>query len=86
MVNIVRVPQGGRNFETLGEDPLLTSQLAAAEVFGIQTEGLIATVKHFALNNQENQRQSVSADVDEQTLHEIELPGFEAAVRAGAGR
>ena len=85
MVNIVRVPQGGRNFETLGEDPWLTSQLAAAEVFGIQTEGLIATVKHFALNNQENQRQSVSADVDEQTLHEIELPGFEAAVRMSAG-
>ena len=79
MVNIVRVPQGGRNFETLGEDPFLTSQLAAAEVFGIQTEGLIATVKHFALNNQENQRQSVSADVDEQTLREIELPGFRAA-------
>lgn len=79
MVNIVRVPQGGRNFETLGEDPWLTSQLAAAEVVGIQSEGLIATVKHFALNNQENQRQSVSADVDEQTLHEIELPGFRAA-------
>lgn len=79
MVNIVRVPQGGRNFETLGEDPWLTSQLAAAEAVGIQSEGLIATVKHFALNNQENQRQSVSADVDEQTLHEIELPGFRAA-------
>lgn len=85
MVNIVRVPQGGRNFETLGEDPLLASRLVGAEVRGIQDQGLIATVKHFALNNQENQRQSVSADVDEQTMHEIELPGFEAAVRAGAG-
>jgi len=85
MVNIVRVPQGGRDFETLGEDPLLASRLVAAEVGGIQQSGLIATVKHFALNNQENQRQSVSADADERTLHEIELPGFEAAVHAGAG-
>jgi beta-glucosidase len=85
MVNIVRVPQGGRNFETLGEDPFLAGRIVAAEVEGIQGEGLIATVKHFALNNQENQRQSVSADADEQTMHEIELPGFEAAARAGAG-
>jgi beta-glucosidase len=76
MVNIVRVPQAGRNFETLGEDPFLASHIVAAE---------IATIKHFAENNQENQRQSVSADVDEQTMHEIELPGFEAAVKAGAG-
>lgn len=81
MVNIVRVPQGGRNFETLGEDPLLASRLVAAEIEGIQSEGLMATVKHFAENNQENARQSVSADVDERTMHEIELPGFEAAVK-----
>ena len=85
MVNIVRVPQAGRNFETLGEDPFLASQLVAAEIAGIEGEGLIATVKHFALNNQENARQSVSADVDEQTMHEIELPAFEAAIRAGVG-
>jgi beta-glucosidase len=85
MVNIVRVPQAGRNFETLGEDPLLASRLVAAEIAGIEAEGVIATVKHFAENNQENQRQSVSADVDERTLHEIELPAFEAAVRAGVG-
>jgi beta-glucosidase len=82
MVNIVRVPQAGRNFETLGEDPLLSSQLVAAEIEGIQHEGLMATVKHFAENNQETARQSVSADVDERTLHEIELPAFEAAVGA----
>jgi len=81
MVNIVRVPQGGRNFETLGEDPLLASTLVVAEIEGIQSEGLMATVKHFAENNQENQRQSVSADVDERTMHEIELPAFEAAVK-----
>jgi beta-glucosidase len=85
MVNTVRVPQGGRNFETLGEDPCLAGRIVAAEIEGIQGEGLIATVKHFAMNNQENARQSVSADVDEQTMHEIELPGFEAASRAGVG-
>lgn len=85
MVNIVRVPQGGRNFETLGEDPFLASQIVAAEVSGIESQGAIATIKHFAANNQETQRQSVSADVDERTLQEIELPGFEAAIRAGAG-
>ncbi|HEY6357196.1 MAG TPA: glycoside hydrolase family 3 C-terminal domain-containing protein, partial [Vicinamibacterales bacterium] len=82
MVNIVRVPQGGRNFETLGEDPTLASRIVAAEIDGIQSEGLMATVKHFAENNQENARQSVSADVDERTMHEIELQGFEAAVKA----
>jgi len=82
MVNIVRVPQAGRNFETLGEDPLVASELVAAEVEGIQSEGLMATVKHFAENNQESARQSVSADVDARTMHEIELPGFEAAVKA----
>jgi beta-glucosidase len=85
MVNIVRVPQGGRDFETLGEDPFLASRMVASEVSGVQAEHVIATVKHFAENNQENQRQSVSADVDEQTMHEIELPGFEAAVKAGVG-
>lgn len=85
MVNIVRVPQAGRNFETLGEDPLLASRLVAAEIEGMQSEGTIATVKHYAFNNQENQRMSVSAEVDEQTGREIELPGFEAAIRAGVG-
>ncbi|WP_431873256.1 glycoside hydrolase family 3 C-terminal domain-containing protein [Amycolatopsis sacchari] len=85
MTNIVRVPQAGRNFETLGEDPLLAGALVAAEVRGIQEAGLIATVKHYAANNFENGRQTVSADVDERTLREIYLPAFEAAVRAGAG-
>jgi beta-glucosidase len=85
MVNIVRVPQGGRNFETLGEDPLLASRMVAAEIQGMQGEGVIGTVKHYAFNNQENARMSVSADVDEQTGREIELPAYEAAVRAGVG-
>jgi beta-glucosidase len=84
MVNIVRVPQAGRNFETLGEDPLLASRLVVAEIQGIQGEGTIATVKHYAFNNQENQRTTVSADVDERTGREIYLPAFEAAVKAGS--
>jgi len=85
MVNIVRVPQAGRNFESLGEDPFLASRIVADEVVGIQGAGLIATVKHYAANNFERDRQSVDVHVDERTLHEIYLPAFEAAVRAGAG-
>lgn len=85
MTNLVRVPQAGRNFETLGEDPVLASILVAAEVEGIQDAGLIATVKHHAVNNFENNRQSISAEVDERTLREVYLPAFEAAVRAGSG-
>jgi beta-glucosidase len=85
MANLVRVPQGGRNFETLGEDPLLMSRLIASETRGIQSKGTIATVKHLAENNQEDQRQTIDVKVDERTLHEMELPGFEAGVKAGAG-
>lgn len=85
MVNIVRVPQAGRNFETLGEDPLLASAMVASEIGGIQGAGLIATVKHYAANNFERGRQGVDAVVDERTLHEIYLPAFEAAARAGVG-
>jgi beta-glucosidase len=85
MMNIVRVPQGGRNFETLGEDPLLASKLAEAEIGAIQQEGVIATAKHFAENNQENERSSINVNVDERTLNEIELPAFEASVKAGVG-
>ncbi|MFE7174288.1 beta-glucosidase [Streptomyces sp. NPDC057616] len=85
MVNLIRTPYAGRNFETLGEDPLLASDLVAAEIAGIQGEHLVATVKHFALNNQEQDRMSVDVRVDEQTMHELELRGFEAAVNAGTG-
>jgi len=81
MVNIVRVPEGGRNFETFGEDPYLTAQIATEEIRGIQSQGVIAEVKHYAANNQERQRLNVSAEVDERTLREIYLPAFEAAVK-----
>ncbi|TMM43073.1 MAG: beta-glucosidase [Actinobacteria bacterium] len=83
MINTVRVPQAGRNFETLGEDPFLVSHLVVPEINGIQATGTIATAKHYAENNQENNRQGVNVNVDERTLHEIELRGFEAAVRQG---
>ncbi|WP_413756204.1 beta-glucosidase [Streptomyces sp. MMBL 11-3] len=84
MVNLIRTPYAGRNFETFSEDPLLSADLVAAQIRGIQEEGLIATVKHFAMNNQEKDRESVDVRVDEQTLNEVELRGFEAAVGAGA--
>ncbi|MEU6377348.1 glycoside hydrolase family 3 N-terminal domain-containing protein [Streptomyces sp. NPDC046909] len=85
MVNLIRTPYAGRNFETFSEDPLLSADLVAAEIEGIQGEGLVATVKHYAMNNQEKDRMSIDVRVDEQTLHESELRGFEAAVGVGAG-
>jgi beta-glucosidase len=75
----------GRNFETMGEDPYLASQIVGQEVSGIQGEGLIATIKHYVANNQDNNRGGVSANVDEQTLHEMYLTGLEGAINAGSG-
>ncbi|MCJ1675901.1 glycoside hydrolase family 3 C-terminal domain-containing protein [Streptomyces sp. APSN-46.1] len=85
MVNLIRTPYAGRNFETFSEDPGLTADLAAELVRGIQDEGLIATVKHFVLSNQEQGRDTIDVVADEQTLRETELRGFEAAITAGAG-
>ncbi|MEU6825938.1 glycoside hydrolase family 3 N-terminal domain-containing protein [Streptomyces atriruber] len=85
MVNLIRTPYAGRNFETFGEDPLLAADIVSEEIKGIQGEGLIATVKHFALNNQEKDRMSIDVRADERTMHETELRGFEAAVAAGTG-
>ncbi len=82
-VNIYRAPMCGRNFEYFGEDPYLAGQTAAAYIRGVQNEGVIATVKHFAANNQEYDRHNVSSDLDERTLREIYLPAFEAAVQQG---
>jgi len=82
-INIYRAPMCGRNFEYFGEDPYLSGQTAAAYIRGVQSEGVIATVKHFAANNEEYDRHNVSSDLDERTLREIYLPAFEAAVREG---
>jgi beta-glucosidase len=82
-INIARVPQNGRTFEAFGEDPYLVSQMSVAEIQGIQSEGIIANVKHYAANNQENNRSKVNVIVDERTLHEIYLPAFEASVKEG---
>ena len=79
MVNIVRVPQAGRNFETFGEDPLLASEIVTSEIAGIQNKGMMATVKHFAVNNQENDRLHIDVTADARTLREIYLPALEAA-------
>jgi beta-glucosidase len=80
-LNIYRAPMNGRNFEYLGEDPYLASRFAVALVEGIQSQGVIATAKHFAANNEEYGRMDHSSDVDQRTLREIYLPAFEAAVK-----
>lgn len=84
-LNLIRVPHCGRNFEYFSEDPVVTGAFAAAVVDGIQSEDVIATPKHFTANNQERRRATISAEVDERTLRERYLPGFRAAVEAGAG-
>jgi len=82
-VNIARSPVAGRNFEYLSEDPFLNSTLVVPFIEGVQSQGVAATVKHYALNNQEFNRHNASADVDERTMREIYLPAFEAAVTRG---
>ncbi len=82
-MNIVRTPLGGRNFEYLGEDPLLAGAIATAQVQGLQSQDVAASIKHFALNEQENQRMSINVEVDERALREIYLLPFEMCVRDG---
>lgn len=82
-MNIKRTPLCGRNFEYFSEDPFLSGQLAASYVKGMQGENVAACLKHFALNNQEKNRQSSSSNVDQRTMREIYLKGFEIAVRQG---
>lgn len=85
-VDIYRAPMGGRNFEYFGEDPYLAAHTAVPYIEGVQSQGVVATVKHYALNNQEYDRHNVSSDADERTMREIYLPTFEAAVKvAGVG-
>jgi beta-glucosidase len=81
--NICRVPLNGRTYEYYSEDPFLNAQLAVQAVRGIQSQNVAACVKHYAVNNQEVNRNSVNAIVDERTLREIYLPAFKAAIQQG---
>lgn len=82
-VNIYRTPLNGRNFEYLGEDPYLASKLVVPYIKGVQENGVAACVKHFALNNQENDRNTINVNASERALREIYLPAFKAAVEEG---
>lgn len=83
MMNMVNVPTAGRNFETLGEDPYLSGELAVELVKGVQSEGILAQIKHFVDNDFENGRSSTSVMINEQTQREMELAPFEKAVKEG---
>ena len=82
-VNIYRTPLGGRNFEYMGEDPLLASRMVVPYVQGLQSKGVAACVKHYALNNDEEYRHQVNVIVSDRALHEIYLPAFKAAITEG---
>src|SRR5271156_5764877 len=81
--NIYRAPMNGRNFEYLGEDPYLASQIAVGYIEGMQGQGVSATAKHFMGNNSDYDRHNVDSIIDERTMHEIYLPAFETAVKQG---
>jgi beta-glucosidase len=80
--NIKRSPLCGRNFEYFSEDPYLSGEMAKSHIQGVQSQGIGASLKHYAANNQEFRRMTIDAVVDERALHEIYLAGFEIAVRA----
>ena len=80
-VNIHRAPMNGRNFEYFGEDPFLAARTAVAYIRGVQSQGVIATIKHYMGNNSEYDRHNTDSEIDERTMREIYLPTFEAAVK-----
>ena len=80
-VNIQRTPLWGRNFESYGEDPFLSGSIAVGYIQGVQGEGVLASVKHFVVNNEEFERHRIDVAVDERALHEIFYPAFEAAIQ-----
>lgn len=82
-INIVRIPQNGRTFEGYGEDPYLDGEISVANIEGIQSQGIIANVKHYVANNQETDRFIVNEEIDERTLREIYLPAFEKSIKQG---
>ena len=82
-VNMGRTPLNGRTFEYMGEDPYLAGALVVPYVQGVQSNGVAACVKHFAVNNQETRRTATNSVVDDRTLYEIYLPAFKAAVQEG---
>ena len=82
-VNIYRTPLSGRNFEYMGEDPYLSSRMVVPYVKGMQQNGVAACLKHFALNNQEKDRDKINVEVSDRALYEIYLPAFKAGVQEG---
>lgn len=82
-VNLSRHPFGGRNFESFGEDPVLSTQIALGYLKGMQAHNVIPSLKHFALNEQEFKRADINVIADERTMHELHFPAFKALVQAG---
>lgn len=82
-VNLVRDPRAGRNFEYLGEDPLLAGELVGGQIAGVQSNNIIATIKHFAFNNQETGRNVGSVEMDEAAMRESELLAFQIGIEKG---
>ncbi len=82
-MNLARVPQGGRNFEYFGEDPVLSGEMAVAEIRAVQRRGVIAMAKHFLANEQETDRFTIEETIDDRVLHELYLLPFEMSVKEG---
>ena len=84
-VGLSRIPFGGRNFESMGEDPFLTAELTAAYTQALNSQNVVGSVKHFGLNDQEYERMTINSVADERTMHELHFVPFERAVKEGIG-